>query len=145
MLIVRTYVAVSPIHGLGVFAAEAIKKGTDVWIFHPGIDLVATPAQIRALPQAVQEFWAVYGHRLDPVLPWTCDADLAKFYNHSDDPNTGPDPSGPRADIGQIAYRDIAIDEELTADYHSFSCDADLLLAGLSPAELVQKMLYPDS
>ena len=33
MLLVKTYLDRSPIHGLGVYAAERIRKGTKIWRF----------------------------------------------------------------------------------------------------------------
>lgn len=49
MLLVRVRVDRSPIHGLGVFAAEPIARGTDVWRFTPGFDLEAHPALLYTL------------------------------------------------------------------------------------------------
>ena len=40
MLLVKTYLDRSPIHGLGVFAAEFIRKGTRVWRFVESFDRV---------------------------------------------------------------------------------------------------------
>ena len=42
MLLVKTYLDKSLIHGVGVFADEFIKKGTLMWEFNPLIDVVLT-------------------------------------------------------------------------------------------------------
>jgi len=47
MLLIKTYLDKSPIHGIGVFAGEFIKKGTQVWEFNPLIDIILTPEQAR--------------------------------------------------------------------------------------------------
>ena len=38
MLVVKTYINKSKIHGFGLFAGENIKKGTVIWKFNPVID-----------------------------------------------------------------------------------------------------------
>jgi uncharacterized protein len=142
MLLIDVTIGPSPIHGIGVFAARPIEAGEIIWIFAPGqTDLVATTTYLRTLPQSVKEFWCFYGHRIDPALPWTVEGDLAKFFNHSDDPNTGPDPTSDESDLRQIAYRPLAVGEEITVDYHTFSCDVDVLLSGCTPAEMVAQLL----
>ncbi len=40
MLLVKTYIGMSEIHGLGVFAAEAIADGAVVWRHNPMFDLM---------------------------------------------------------------------------------------------------------
>ncbi|TIS47846.1 MAG: SET domain-containing protein-lysine N-methyltransferase, partial [Mesorhizobium sp.] len=38
MLLIRTYVAQSAIEGVGVFAAEPIRKGASIWRLDPDFD-----------------------------------------------------------------------------------------------------------
>ena len=38
MLLIRTYVAKSAIEGVGVFAAEPIRKGASIWRLEPDFD-----------------------------------------------------------------------------------------------------------
>ena len=40
MLLVKTKLNISPIHGIGLFAVEFIPAKTIVWKFHPAIDLI---------------------------------------------------------------------------------------------------------
>ena len=56
MLLVKTYLDKSPIHGLGVFAAEPIPKGTKIWRFVEGFDRCYTPKQFAKLPKAARDF-----------------------------------------------------------------------------------------
>ena len=51
MLLVKTYLDKSPIHGIGVFAAERIPKGTKIWRFVDGFDRCYTPKQFARLPK----------------------------------------------------------------------------------------------
>ena len=48
MLLVRTYLDRSAIHGIGLFAAERIPKGTVLWRLEPSIDLLLGPGAIAA-------------------------------------------------------------------------------------------------
>ena len=45
MLLVRTYLDRSALHGIGVFAAELISATTVVWRFTPGFDLDLKPGR----------------------------------------------------------------------------------------------------
>ena len=55
MLLVKTYLDKSPIHGLGVFAAERIPRGAKIWRFVEGFDRCYTPKQFARLPKAARE------------------------------------------------------------------------------------------
>lgn len=112
MLLVKTYLDRSPIHGLGVFAAEPIPKGTKIWRYVEGFDRSWSPRQFARLPKEAQEFVAYYGYRVDGEILLTVDND--HFINHSDDSNT-------YWRAGHIrAKRDIAKGEEITNSYRLF-------------------------
>jgi hypothetical protein len=55
MLIVRTYIAPSKIHGMGVFTAEPIEEGARVWVFDPTVDQEITADELAALPDTARE------------------------------------------------------------------------------------------
>jgi SET domain-containing protein len=118
MMLVPTFVAASPIHGLGLFAAERIAAGTKIWAFQEGIDVVIPDAALARLPRAARDFITWYGFRSEfwpggLVLGF----DHSRFINHSDEPNT---------DNGTefaFALRDIAKGEEITADYREVCSD----------------------
>jgi uncharacterized protein len=111
MLLVRHYIDRSPIHGLGVFAHENIAAGTQIWAFHPAIDIVIGIDQLATLPghvvERVQRCAEYYPDRQVFILG----ADGDSFMNHSDWPNLRND--------GTTGYatRDIAIGDEITCDY----------------------------
>ncbi|MCI5122092.1 MAG: SET domain-containing protein-lysine N-methyltransferase [Candidatus Electrothrix sp. AUS4] len=112
MLLVKTYLDTSPIHGVGVFAGEFIPKGTLVWRFDPLIDIVLTAEQVAGMPEAAKEF------TLSHAVPYPFGADNycltldnAQYMNHSPEYNLQPDSEGDRA------LMDIPEGTELTVDY----------------------------
>jgi hypothetical protein len=110
MLIVKTYIAPSKIHGLGVFAAEPLTRGTLIWVFDPVIDQEITQNQLAMLPEAVRNI-AISRSFVGECGRTILSRDNGVFLNHSDHPNLS---SG--AD-GSIAVRNISTGEELTEDY----------------------------
>jgi SET domain-containing protein len=121
MLLVKTYLAESHIHGIGLFAAQRIPKGTVVWRLEPTLDLELTEAQIEALAPPAREQIEKYTY-LDLVRgTYVLCGDDARFFNHSEAPNCHDFPD---ADGGTtVAARDIAEGEELTSDYSRFDAE----------------------
>jgi SET domain-containing protein len=120
MMLVPTRLGQSPIHGLGVFAAEPIPAGARVWEFTPGWDVEHDAAAVARLPPHVRAFLDHFGYvdpRLDGHLVLCFDN--ARFMNHSNAPNVGPnyelEAHGP-----DFALADIAAGDELTVDYGLF-------------------------
>jgi SET domain-containing protein len=112
MLLVRTYLDKSAIHGLGVFAAESIRKDTKIWRFVEGFDRAYSLKQFARLPKPARDFLKNYGYRVDGEVLFTVDND--RHINHSDDPNT-------YLKAGYtIARRNIRKGEEITNDYREF-------------------------
>lgn len=121
MLLVRTYLDRSAIHGIGLFAAERIPAGTVVWRRSPELDLALTAEQIAALHPAAREQVEKYTY-LDRMLgKYVLCGDDARFFNHSEAPNCHdyPDEGGGTT----VAARDIEPGEELTSDYASFDAN----------------------
>lgn len=120
MLLVKTEVRPSPIHGLGLFAAEFIPDGTVTWRYLDGFDQRLPESILSILSGPAKEQFLKYSY-VDPVtgLYELC-ADDARFFNHSENPNTAGVPSGEDVDI---ATRDINAGEELTCDYRTFDRD----------------------
>ena len=52
MLLVKTYVAPSAVHGLGLFAAEPIARGACIWRFDPRIDRLYGASEREGAPAA---------------------------------------------------------------------------------------------
>ena len=129
MLLVKTYLEKSPIHGLGVFAGEFIRKGAKVWRFVESFDRVYSPQQFARLPKPAQEYIRNYGYRVDGEVLLTMDHD--HHMNHSEDANT-------HWRNGHIvANRDIRKGEEITNNYRLF--DAAFCAAFLKPKRRVAR------
>ncbi len=121
MLLVKTELRPSAIHGVGLFAAERIAKGTVIWRFNPAIDLLLDEEAMASLSHPAREQILKYSY-LDRVLRRRvlC-GDDARFFNHEDRPNCldfGDDRGGTT-----VALRDIAPGEELTSDYAAFDAE----------------------
>ena len=102
--------------GDGVFATKPIPKGTLVYVKDP-LEIDLSDAAFRALPHAIRQIADKYsyiderGHR---ILSW----DIAKFVNHSCEPNTISSGYG-----FEIAIRDIDAGEEITDEYGLFNLE----------------------
>ena len=133
MFLVRTSLGPSPIHGIGVFAAEPIRKDAVVWQFDPRLDLRIPLSELPNFPPAVQEYLRVHAYvevyRGEQFMV-QC-ADSSQFVNHSSDPNLVDSPDGMR----ETAGRDIAVGQELTCNYHVFDLAFEEKL-GPDPIEL---------
>lgn len=117
MMLVRTYVAASPIEGLGVYADELIPSGTLIWQLNSKFVMTFSAADIEKLPPHTKEFVHRYGF---PHLTLggghvVLELDNGRFMNHSKKPNTDF-----TAFERGYAIRDIHPGEELTCNYHEF-------------------------
>lgn len=112
MLLVRTRLGQSAIHGLGVFASDPIPQGTRVWRMVPEFDRILPAA--FALGVCDRTFVERYMTLSPRTGEFELCVDNARFLNHSDEPNLiYPDGALDQFDAG----RDIAAGEELTLDY----------------------------
>jgi len=112
MLLVKTYLGKSKIHGLGVFADEFIRKGTKIWRFVEDFDRCYTPKQFARLPKAAREFIRYHGYHVDGEILLTIDND--RHMNHSENANTY------LHNGYAIARHNIRKGEEITNDYREF-------------------------
>jgi hypothetical protein len=112
MLLVKTYVNKSRIHGLGVFAGETIRKGAKIWRFVFGFDRYYTRKRLAKLPKAARDYIKLHGYQWKNEILLSMDYDT--FMNHSENANT---------DFRNgyvIARCDIRKGEEITNDYRAF-------------------------
>ncbi len=117
MMLVRNYVATSPIEGLGVFADEFISAGTLLWQLHSKFSVTFSYADIEAMPHHIREYIQRYSF---PHLGMgegfvVLELDNGRYMNHSDMPNT----DFTAFDRG-FAIRDIHAGEEITCNYYEF-------------------------
>ncbi len=124
MLLIETRVQPSPVHGFGLFALQAVPKGTPIWAFQPGFDHDFSPAQFAALPPLAQAHtrWFCFVNQLDGHV--ILSGDHACFINHSPNCNTGA-PLDAHVPVVTVALRDIAPGEEITCNYYAYDADAD--------------------
>ena len=123
MLLVKTNVEASTIHGLGLFAAQFIAKGTPIWKFTPGLDIKLTEEEFLQLPPLAQESVEHYCYRSVVDHTYVLVFDDARFFNHSKTPNvTSVDTPGEPEGM-EVASRDVKEGEELLCDCREFDAD----------------------
>jgi hypothetical protein len=122
MMLIKTCVKPSAIHGLGLFALEFIPCGTPIWRFQTGFDHDFSPAQFAALAPLAREHtrWFCFVRKRDGHI--ILSGDHACFLNHSPTPNTGAPPGTPTP-VETVALRDIAAGEEITCNYFDYDAD----------------------
>jgi SET domain-containing protein len=118
MLRVPTYVAPSPIAGLGLFAATPLPAGCVIWEYSEGVDWRIGPTELSLFPEPYQSRLRHYLYQEDTGTFVLC-GDNAKFMNHSENPNCD-DPEGDHT----VTNRAIQAGEELTCDYRSFDLES---------------------
>jgi len=116
MLVVRTELRISPVHGLGVFAAEPIQKSQVIWRPHPSCDLYYSAEAFARLPEAFREAIEYYGYFHRETQSFMYEVDNGRFINHSENPTMK------RGRRVMTAARDLGPGDEITADYREF-CD----------------------
>ncbi len=133
MMLVKTRVGPSRIHGRGLIAAEPILRGTPVWRFLEGFDHDFSPAQFAALPDLARfhtRWFCFVSLETGHVI---LSGDHACFINHDPEPNTGAAPHTSRP-VTTVALRDIAAGEEITCNYFNYDADTPWKL-GLVPRD----------
>ena len=135
MLLVRTSVRQSAIHGLGVFAEEDIPDGAILWRFEPVVDRLIPEAELERLPDHLVDFIEVYSEYFPELGLLVLSGDNDRFTNHSDDPNTEVVlPNGPEAHVR--ARRAISAGEEITCDYTVIRCRAHPVMHAVHAAQI---------
>lgn len=125
MLLVKSFLKFSDIHGVGCFTAEDISAGQIVWKLDPILDVEIEADKIDTYPPAIKSFLQMYAYGQVTGLKKTfilC-GDHARHMNHSENPNLIE-----AGDGSNIAARDIKAGEELTCDYNAFDTDATFKL-----------------
>jgi uncharacterized protein len=112
MLLVKTYLDKSAIHGIGVFADELIRKDAKIWRFVIGFDRYYSRKQLAKLPKPAREHIKLHGYQWGREILLSMDYDT--FMNHSENPNTY------FRNGYVIARRTIRKGTEITNDYRAF-------------------------
>lgn len=115
MLTVKTYLAPSRIHGIGLFAAETIPKNTIIWKLNHNIDHIISQKRFIKICREVDIF--ALQHLLNSSYKRNGKfyylTDNARFINHSE---VGFNVAF-SDDCTEVAVRDITIHEELLENY----------------------------
>src|SRR3989344_3989649 len=120
MLLVKTKLLPSKIHGMGLFADELISKGTVIWKFTSGFDLKFSKEQIKKFPKQVQEYLENYCWLSKKSGKYCFSSDNGKYFNHSKNPNSLSAYYEDEEEVVTKAIRDIQKGEEITDDYSTF-------------------------
>ncbi|MEK7078222.1 MAG: SET domain-containing protein [Patescibacteria group bacterium] len=136
MLLVKTKIGPSKIHGIGLFADQFIAKDTPIWKFKKGFDLKYTKTELDQLskPARDQFLHYCYSYSDETGHNYVVCADDYRFLNHSASPNiTNIEIVGEEEGV-DIALKDIQVGEELVCDCREFDEDcAKDIEAGLQP------------
>ena len=111
MLTVNYYIGESAIHGLGIFAAEDIRKNQEVWRFDPNFDIELPEDFVALFTPNDREFVETHAEYIEERKVFILGNDGDIYMNHSSTPSL--------IDRGNTmtAAHDISIGEELTGDY----------------------------
>jgi len=126
MMMVETELRASSIHGIGVFLLEPVRAGQLIWRFDSRIDRVFSDAEIREMPERLQQYLHTYSTLHRDLQLWVLCGDNGRHFNHSETPNTR---SLGIAFGDDVAAYDLNAGAELTSDYRTI-CDA-MRLGGL--------------
>jgi hypothetical protein len=123
MLVVKTKVKESKVHGRGLFAEQNIKKGQKIWEYNPLLDLKIPRKKLLQLPSFTQKFVKYYSYLNDKDEFVLC-GDGAKYINSSDNPNTKDIVTSKDKLLGSegisVASRNIKKGKEITSKYLRF-------------------------
>ena len=126
MLLVKTKLKLSKIHGIGLFADENIKKGQIVWKKNKNCSYVIfSEKEWRELKRKTspESFKQIrnYTYKYNRDGKYYCCLDDTRFMNHSSKPNIVENKLG-----NDIALRNIKKGEEILIDYETFFDPEDL-------------------
>lgn len=113
MLLVRTQIRHSPIHGIGLFADELIPAGTVIWEYTEQFDLLFEAESLASLSDHARFLVEKYSYFEEALGRLVLCGDDARFMNHADLPNADDLPG-----MLTVAASDIAPGEEITCDYN---------------------------
>jgi SET domain-containing protein len=115
MLLVKTKLKESRLHGIGLFADQFIPKGTATWEYSPEYDTAFTKKQIDKLPTFVKNRLLDFLYFDKKLNKFVLCCDDQRFINHSSKKYNIL--STPRKDT---ALEDIQKGEELVCNYNHY-------------------------
>ena len=125
MLLVQTKIGPSAIQGIGLFANQFIPKGTQIWKFQSGFDLLIDKNEISKLSEPAREQFLKYSSLSPKTNKYLLGFDDDRFWNHSDNPNCIFIDSSDDEEGILVSVKDIQKGEELTCNYKDITSDFD--------------------
>jgi len=120
MLLVKTIIKPSSIHGIGLFADQDILKGTVIWKFSPGLDLEINHLDFEKLNQYEKDIILFFGFHSKKTGNYHLSFDNVRFINHSANGNISIETKINDIEYPLIANIDIKKGDELTQNYFEF-------------------------
>lgn len=117
MVLVKTKVRQSGVHGLGLFADQFIPKGTKTFEYIPWFDVSFSEEELVKMSEEARREIIWYAYFDKKNNKYVLCSDDYRFINHSADISKINIESTPDYDI---ALRDIETGEELLCDYNKF-------------------------
>jgi SET domain-containing protein len=121
MILVKTKLDKSRVHGIGCFAVDFIAKGTPVWKFVRNFDRDFPNNFPETLGLAAREQFLNYTYISRTTGNYILCSDDTRFFNHSDTPNVINIPAEGEQEGVDIAVCDIQAGDEILYDYRTFS------------------------
>lgn len=129
MMHIKYKLDVSSAHGIGLFAAEPIKKDQLIYTSSPLLDVNISEEQFEALSESEKKEVRWWGFFEPQSRQWHVDFDVTHFVNHANPGSITQDPSCQDARL--VAARDIEAGEELTQNYIEFESADDIRARGI--------------
>ncbi|MEK7555715.1 MAG: SET domain-containing protein [Patescibacteria group bacterium] len=123
MLLVRTKIGKSKIHGTGLFADEDIPKGLVIWRYFPNLDIALSIKEVLKLPVVAQNYIYKHAWLSKKLNKYILSFDNDRFANHSEEYNVGEKPTDAEDEPSAIALRSISKGEEITFNYQDIDSD----------------------
>lgn len=116
ILLIKTYLNISKIHGIGCFAGEFVSKDSKIAEFDINFDRKFSYEEFIIYKNYIEKYGYFENNE------YFLNMDNMKFFNHSENPTTYS------KNFSDFALKDIHIGEELTCNYFDFDEFAKLKL-----------------
>ena len=115
MLLIKTEIKGSPIHGVGLFSLEEVRYGELISMIDPIFSKEFTEKEIESLNDVAKEFLRIYSFKSKKNSNKILLLDNERMMNHSDNPNT--------YFINGYTFckKDINIGDEITCNYNELN------------------------
>ncbi len=117
MILVKTKLAKSSVHGIGLFADQFIPKGAVTWQYHSKFDSAFSQQEVNEMSEPARKQFLIYAFYYKKINAYVLCFDDQRFINHSYDLSKINIHTTPERDV---AARDIQPGEELFCDYNNF-------------------------